>query len=178
VCDGVSNGGTSEDASSLYVTVVTSTAERKMTKQLSWEDWVRTYACALSRVIILVQCAHSAHSAHSAHTYINPRGLLFDSLFLHCCTASLAADGSAATAPLAEFTVNNVFDHAGKPQRAFMGMVRQFPISWPKSGVTCSRGIYSSAALFGGTACDGGWAHGPPCSCATSLARRACWCIG
>lgn len=40
-------------------------------------------------------------------------------------SSSIAAQGTDTTAPLSEF--NNVFDPAGDPQQAFMGMVTKYP---------------------------------------------------
>ena len=51
--------------------------------------------------------------------------LLFCLVHFFIVSGSIATGGSGATAPLAEF--NDVFDPAGDPQNAFIGMVTNYP---------------------------------------------------
>lgn len=51
--------------------------------------------------------------------------LLFCLAHFFIVSGSIATGGSGATAPLAEF--NDVFDPAGDPQNAFIGMVTKYP---------------------------------------------------
>ena len=51
--------------------------------------------------------------------------LLFCLVHFFIVSGSVATGGSEATAPLSEF--NDVFDPAGDPQNAFIGMVSKYP---------------------------------------------------
>lgn len=51
--------------------------------------------------------------------------LLFCLVHFFIVSGSIVTGGSEATAPLAEF--NSVFDPAGDPQKAFMGMTSSYP---------------------------------------------------
>jgi hypothetical protein len=87
-----------------------------------------------------VQCAGSFRilmTGMHSHSHSNLCISFFDGctrseIVLLCClvhffivSESIVTGGSEATAPLAEF--NNVFDPAGDPQKAFMGMTSSYP---------------------------------------------------